>query len=246
MKLHQFIVDVGRASRVMDATGRTSPLIIDVPVRVGQPDTADEDETVVVALPLAADQAASGARLLRTIPDGRMIIALVNEAPDELPVGTLVDLLVDGGVQATHALPIIDGEFRTAVAGWRSSGTIASVAPYLDARRQVPLAEGAALLRVLAEHVIEGVAGRVREAAARNDVARLEREREEARMLAEATHQRMALLETANRQQEAEARARLTAIEKRLQRILNSKSYRFARLLSAPVRALKGSTSPDR
>jgi hypothetical protein len=245
MKLHQFIVDVGRASRVMDATGRTSPLIIDVPVRVGQPDTADEDEAVVVALPLAADQAASGARLLRTIPDGRMIIALVNEPP-ELPVGALVDLLVDGGVQATHALPIIDGEFRTAVAGWRSSGTIASVAPYLDTRRQVPLAEGAALLRVLAEHVIEGVAGRVREAAARNDVARLEREREEARMLAEATHQRMALLETANRQQEAEARARLTAIEKRLQRILNSKSYRFARLLSAPVRVLKGSTSPDR
>ena len=49
MKLHQFIVDVGRASRVIDATGRTSPLIIDVPVRVGQPDTADEDEAVVVA-----------------------------------------------------------------------------------------------------------------------------------------------------------------------------------------------------
>ena len=65
-------------------------------------------------------------------------------------------------------------------------------------------------------------------------------------MLAEATHQRMALLETASRQQEAEARARLTAIEKRLQRILNSKSYRLARLLSAPVRALKGSRSPDR
>jgi hypothetical protein len=108
------------------------------------------------------------------------------------------------------------------------------------------VAEGATLLRVLAEHVIEGVAGRVREAAARNDVARLERECEEARMLAEATHQRMALLETANRQQEAEARARLTAIEKRLQRILNSKSYRLARLLSAPVRALKGSRSPDR
>jgi hypothetical protein len=245
MKLRQFIVDVARVPRVVDATGRTSPLIIDVPVRVGQPDTADEDEAVVLALPVAADEAASATQLLRAIPDRRMIIALLNHAPDELPVGALVDLLVDGGVQVTHALPIIDGEFRTAVAGWRSSGTIASVAPYLDVRRQVPLAEGTALLRVLAEHVIEGVAARVREAAAHDEVARLERERDEARMLADATHQRMLLLETTHRQQAAEARARLAAVQQRLKRILNSRSYRLAYAIGAPVRVLKEARSPD-
>ena len=245
MKLQQFIVDVARVSRVLDATGRASPLVIDLPVRVGRPDIVDEGEAVVVALPLAADQAPAAAQLLRTIPDGRMIIALVNDAPHELPVGALVDLLVDGGIQATHALPIVDEVFRTAVAGWRNPGTIALVAPHLDVRRQVPLAEGPALLRVLAEHVIERVAWRVREAACGNDLARLERERDQAQTLADATqktadaiYQQMAVLQNTHRQQEADAQARLAALEQRLAQILNSRSYRMAHALGAPARVL--------
>lgn len=244
MKLHQFIVDVARVSRVLDATGRASSLVIDLPVRVGQPDIVDEGEAVVVALPLAADRAAAAAQLLRTIPDGRMIIALVNDAPDELPVGALVDLLVDGGIQATHALPIVDEEFRTAVAGWRNPGTIALVAPHLDVRRHVPLAEGPALLRILTEHVIEGVAWRVRETT-------LERERDEARMLAEATqntadaaYQQMAILRDMHRQEKADAQARLAAVQQRLARILGSRSYRIAHALRAPARVLRTRSSP--
>ena len=91
-----------------------------------------------------------------------MIIALVNEAPDDLPVGALVNLLVEGGVQATHALPIIDGEFRTAVAGWRSSGTITSVAQLLDptAGYQWPRGDAPARLRSTSSRGSPGGFGR--------------------------------------------------------------------------------------
>ena len=250
MKLHQFILDIARAPRLLDATGNLSALLVDMPVRVGKPDTVQKDEAVILEFSVDGEQADSTAQLLRTIPEGSLVIALIKAPPDKLPVGTLIDILVDGGLQATYALPIIDGEFRTAVAAWRSSGKMASVAPHLDVQRHVPLTEGGAMLRVLAEHVLEGAVWRVTEVAAHDDMTRLKHERDEARLFADITQktadaarEQMAILRETHRQQQADSEARVAAVQQRLAQILESKSYRAARALSAPARVFRSRSS---
>ena len=98
-------------------------------------------------------------------------------APELMPVGVLMDLLVAGGIHALHAVPISEYMLGTVVVGCRSSGDVAFIALNLNPRRKLDLSPGAALLRIMAERVVEGVACRRVDVLARQD--------REARLLAD-------------------------------------------------------------
>ena len=176
------------------------------------------------------------------------MVILVEPSPEQVPVGTVVDILVAGGVQALHALPLTEDGLGTVIAGRRSIGEAAAIAPYLAPRRELHITPGAALLRIMAERVLEGAGWRALEVAVgRERQARLaaDRERDEARAAAAAARQQLSNLRAIHDRQTADLRAKLAAADARVQRILASTPYRLARAVSSPVRVLK-SRSPSR
>jgi hypothetical protein len=239
MRLHQFLHEVAATSRLLDASGRTWQWPADELVRVASPEQAGADETVLVVADLAADRADDEASRLHALPEGCAVVILVEPEPDHLPVGAVVDLLVAGGIQAVQAAPVSADSLGTAILGRRSIGDVASISPYLDPRREISLTPGATLLRVRAEHVVEGVAWRALEVSNRQAMWAAERDRDNARTMATAAKQQLADYRLSAERQEADVRARLAAAEGRLQDVLNSRSYRLARALGAPARLVK-------
>jgi hypothetical protein len=243
MKLHQFLHEVAATSRLLDASGRDWLWPPDEMVRVANPEQAAVDETVLVVVDLAEGRADDESLRLHAVPDGRSVVILVEPAPDLLPVGAVVDLLVAGGILAIQAAPISAERLGTAILGWRSSGDIASISPHLDPRRQLSLTPGAAMLRLNAERVVEGVAWRALEVSKSQAIAMAEGDRDKAQKIATDVRQELADYRSTAEQQiadlqarRADVEARFTAVNDRLQGILASRSYQLARALGAPVR----------
>ena len=242
MKLLQLLHDIVSAKAVLDSTDREWAWPAHVSVRVGPPDAGRSDETVLLVAELRTDRLDVEVQRLRAIPLETTVVLLVEPSPELLPVGAMVDLLVGGGIHALHALPLSEPLIGTAVVGRRSNGEAASIAPYLDPRRELGLTSGDAMLRIVAERVVEGVSRRMLEAAAareRQARSAAERERDEARAAVSTAQQQLAEFRSAQNQLAAETLAKLAAADARVQRILASKSYRLARALSAPARLLR-------
>ena len=242
MRLPQFLHEIVFATAVLDATERRWDWPDDLQVRAGQPDMAKAEEAVLMVVDLDPDRAADEAQRLRGVPLDATVVILVAPSPEQVPVGTLVDILVAGGVQALHALPVTEDDLGTVIAGRRSLGEAASIAPYLDPRRELHVTPGAALLRIMAERVLEGAGWRALEVAVgRERQARLaaDRERDEARAAAAAARQQLSNLRAIHERQTADLKAKLAAADARVQRIMASTPYRLARAVSSPVRMLK-------
>jgi hypothetical protein len=246
MRLLQFLNEVVATSRLLDASGRDWLWPADKLVRIANLEEATTDETVMVVVDLAVDRADDEARRLQAVPAGRGVVILVEPAPDLLPVGAVVDILVVGGIHAVQAAPISAQRLGTAIFGWRSSGDFASISPHLDPRRELSLTPGAALLRLHAERVVEGVAWRALEVSKSQAIATAEVDREKAEQMATDALQQLADHRSSAGQQIADLHARLAdiearfaAVDHRLQQIVASRTYRLARALGAPARMVK-------
>jgi hypothetical protein len=88
-------------------------------VRIGQPDIANVDETVVLVTDLKSEQIEVEVQRILAIPIGTTVVLLVEPAPELMPV--LVDLLVAGGIHAMHAVPISEYVLSSAVVGRRTA-----------------------------------------------------------------------------------------------------------------------------
>jgi hypothetical protein len=242
MRLQQFLKEVVNATDLVDATGRSWQWPPDVNVRPNRPDSARPGETALLVVDLAQDRIEEEALLMQRIRLGTVVVVLVEPEPVRLPVGALIDVLVTGGIQALHALPISEDGLGTAIAGLRSAGEMASIAPYLDPRREIPLSPGAAMLRIMAERVVEGVAWRAVEVLAKHDrEARqsAEHERDEARVAADAVLKQLDEVRTTCERQVADMEGKVATADAKMRRILASRSYRLARALGAPVRVVR-------
>lgn len=242
MRLPQFLHEIVFATAVLDASERQWDWPDDLQVRVGQPDTAKAEEAVLIVVDLDPDRAEDEARRIRDVPLDSTVVILVEPSPEQVPVGTVVDVLVAGGVQALHALPLTEDGLGTVIAGRRSSGEAAAIAPYLAPRRELHVTPGAAVLRIMAERVVEGAGWRALEVAVgRERQARLaaDRERDEARTAAAAARQQLSNLRAIHDRQIADLKAKLAAADAKVQRIRASTSYRLARAVSSPARLLK-------
>jgi hypothetical protein len=242
MRLPQFLHEIVLATAVLDATERQWDWPDDLQVRIGPPNTANAEEAVLIVVDLEPDRAEDEAQRLRGVPLDATVVILVAPPPEQVPVATLVDILVAGGVQVLHALPVSEDDLGTVIAGRRSIGEAASIAPYLNPRRELHVTPGAALLRIMAERVVEGAGWRALEVAVgRERQARFaaDRERDEARAAAAAARQQMSNLRAIHERQTADLTAKLAAADARVQRILASTSYRLVRAVSSPARMLK-------
>ena len=240
MRLQQFLHDVATTHRLLDASGRSWDWPTDELVRVASAEEAEAEETILIVADLAPERADDEARRLHAIPEGRSVVILVEPEPDILPVGAVVDMLVAGGIQAVQATPISAERLGTAILGRRNSGDVTSISAYLDLRRDISLTPAAILLRIRAEQVIEGVAWRALEASNRQAMSAARDDRDNARAIASAAQQQLADLRQSTEEQIVDIQAKLTAAQGRLQHILSSRSYRFARALGAPTRMVKG------
>lgn len=158
---------------------------------------------VVLVAPQELDAAALTG-LLNDVPEGADVVAFLPTTPLELPVAVVIDALSASGVQAVEAVPVEHARFGVALLGVRSEGR-APVASYLSGREPVA-ADEAALRRIIAERVVEGLALRAR-------LASLEAVSETEALKAEL----------------ASTKAELAATKKKLDGIMKSPTYALAR-----------------
>jgi len=212
---------------------------------------ADDALTVVTVDENAADDELR-AVLAAGPGEGRLL--LLPWLPHQLPVGPVIQGLVSAGMQAVEAHPLADTAWNVAVVCRRVDGDVQAMHAYLDPGRSLGPLTGRALLRLIDEHVVEGLVWRNHqlrakedrraldaaaaardETAAARDAIRKERddlagELDRARDAARSEQERLV-------QQLAEATARVQALEDRVRGIAASRSYRLARAAARAARA---------
>ena len=167
--------------RLHEIVARSLDGIVETVVLPASDPAADEGLAAALRLPsvpVAAGAPAAGPRLL-VVPVGdarepsaalapladataSRVLLTVATPPSALPLGPLVDALVDGGWAVREALLVEHPVWSTAVVADRlPGGEVPALHAYLDPGRAVPL-EGRALLRLLDEHVVEGLVARAR------------------------------------------------------------------------------------
>lgn len=123
----------------------------------------DDDSQLSGLLVLAADASADDgriARMLGRLGPGADAVILLGEAPSALPVGRLVDALVTSGVQVRGVAPLAAGRWSLAVSVTRTERLL-PLRSYLFGVPEVQIGHPQ-LLRLVAEHALEGLALRSR------------------------------------------------------------------------------------
>lgn len=205
-------------------------------VTVGDNATADEVRTTL-------DGAAPG----------EWILILLPWPAHQLPVGPVIQGLVSAGAQVVEAHPLADTAWKVALVCRRVDDQVQDLHAYLDRRRSPAPLTGSTLLRLVDEHVVEGLVWRTQELraketlrvvdaavaardelAAERDAAREERDT----VTAEAQRDRDAAQSEQDRlaRQLDEAVARAQHAEKRLQGIVESRTYQVARTAARAAR----------
>ncbi len=150
---------------VVDRTGSDHawPPLMKVTDTVPSP-AADD---MLTAVTVASSPAAVGdlpAVLADAVP-GEVVLLLLPWAPHELPLGPVIQALVAAGLQATEAHPLADTEWGAAVICRRVDDEVGELHSYLDRSRSPGPLAGRTLLRLVDEHVVEGLVRRTQELA---------------------------------------------------------------------------------
>ncbi|GAA0626292.1 hypothetical protein HPO96_37320 [Kribbella sandramycini] len=222
-----------------------------------KPATPADD--LLTAVTVDADGLAELPTVLADAAPGEGLLVLLPWPAHQLPVGPVVQALVSTGMQAVEAHPLTDTAWGVAVVCRRVNDEIEEIHAYLDPQRSPGPLSGRALLRLVDEHIVEGLVWRTQElrqkdtkrtldaAAAARDAMAAERdamrqERDDAvaatAKAQEAADARYAELE----QRLADATAHSRKLDERLRGILSSPSYKAAssavRLARQPRRLL--------
>jgi hypothetical protein len=91
---------------------------------------------------------------------GEGVLLLLPWPPHELPLGPVVQGLVSSGLQAVEAHPLADTAWKVAVVCRRVDDDVQAMHAYLDRKRPLAPMTGRALLRLVDEHVVEGLVRR--------------------------------------------------------------------------------------
>ncbi|WP_405060007.1 hypothetical protein OG474_45770 [Kribbella sp. NBC_01505] len=148
---------------VVDRTGseHTWPPLMKVTDTVPSPEADD----VVTVVTVAESPAAAGdlpAVLADAVP-GAVVLLLLPWPPAELPLGSVIQALVAAGLQAAEAHPLADTDWGAAVVCRRVDDEVGELHSYLDRSRSPGPLEGRTLLRLVDEHVVEGLVRRTQE-----------------------------------------------------------------------------------
>lgn len=211
--------------------------------------TDEEDHSVVVRVvevsgPVDAEAVHAELRPGTAPASGAVpTVVLLPVVATQLPVAAVVDAVVSAGTQVVASLALEDPDTPTALIV-RAVGADGPVLhPYLKWQDEPVPVSTDAVLRLVSEHVVEGYVWRAVETQAR-DAERLRAAAEQARseavdQLAAVRTERdetvAAALDDAEaaRLASSEVEVRRAALERRVQRITSSRSYRLARRLAA-------------
>ena len=128
-------------------------------------DAARSTDDAITAVTVAGSPAAVGdlpAVLADGVP-GEVVLLLLPWPPHELPVGPVIQALVAAGLQATEAHPLADTEWGAAVICRRVDDDVQVMHAYLDRSRTPGPLAGRTLLRLVDEHIVEGLVRRTQE-----------------------------------------------------------------------------------
>lgn len=128
---------------------------VEVEVVTGEDDTTEVSGLLVLAADAAAD-AGRIARSLGRLAEGGDAVVLIGEAPSALPVGRVVDAFVSSGVQVRGVSPLTPGRWSVAVSVTRTEQLL-PLRSYLFGAPEVEIGSRQ-LLRLVAEHALEGLA----------------------------------------------------------------------------------------
>lgn len=128
---------------------------VEVEVVTGEDDTTEVSGLLVLAADAAADDGRI-ARSLGRLAEGGDAVVLIGEAPSALPVGRVVDAFVSSGVQVRGVSPLTPGRWSVAVSVTRTEQLL-PLRSYLFGAPEVEIGNRQ-LLRLVAEHALEGLA----------------------------------------------------------------------------------------
>ena len=237
---------------VVDRTGSDHawpPLL-----KVSDTASAQPADDSLTAVTVSSDATGDDLRgVLAEAGPGEGVLLLLPWPPHELPLGPVVQGLVSSGMQAVEAHPLADTAWNVAVVCRRVDDDVQAMHAYMDRQRPLAPLTGRTLLRLVDEHVVEGLVrrnGELRaketqravdaamakrdEVAAERDAAlkerdELSRELDRAREAARTEQERLM-------QQVAEAKTRVQAMEARVRGITGSRTYRLARTAARAAR----------
>jgi hypothetical protein len=130
-------------------------------------ESAPPSDDALTAVTVAGSPAAVGdlpAVLADAVP-GEVVLLLLPWPPHELPLGPIIQALVAAGLQATEAHPLADTAWGVAVICRRVDNAVEEIHSYLDRSRSPGPLAGRTLLRLVDEHVVEGLVRRTQELA---------------------------------------------------------------------------------
>ncbi|TDD61574.1 hypothetical protein E1263_06705 [Kribbella antibiotica] len=127
-------------------------------MKVAESAPASDDALTAVALTAVGDLPADA------VP-GEVVLLLLPWPPHELPLGPLIQALVSAGLQATEAHPLADTNWGVAVICRRVDDAVQEIHSYLDRSRKPGPLTGRTLLRLVDEHIVEGLVRRTQELA---------------------------------------------------------------------------------
>lgn len=160
------------AGTVLDRTGADHAWPPSMKVSDGAPAPAAKDLLIVTTV---ADNALADD--VRATFDGTAAgeghLLLLPWPTPELPVGVVVQGLVSAGMQVVEAHLLADTAWRVALVCQRVDDEVTPLSPYLDRRRTAEPLAGRTLLRLVDEHVVEGLVWRTQELRAKETSAAL-------------------------------------------------------------------------
>lgn len=203
MRVFEVVPAIGDGRRVFDASAGEIDGLRLGEVAAGSAGEALSGDLVVLAATSVETQSLTA--LLKDVGSGVWAVVFIPTTVFEIPVGAVVEALQQSDLQAVDALPVEDRKYGVAIVVAREEGW-APITSYLSGRQGVVPTEQA-LRRIVAERVIGGVTARTNRAA----------------------DPTLAELEARVAQLDRE----LQSTQKRLNGILNSRSYSLAKKIAA-------------
>jgi hypothetical protein len=161
MKLNELVRSwLPEGGTVIDRTGSEHEWPPAMKVADVVPTPPADDMITAVTVPGSPAAAGDLSAVLADAVPGEVVLLLLPWQPHELPLGPVIQALVAAGLQATEAHPLADTEWGVAVVCRRVDDAVGEVHAYLDRSRSLGPLEGRALLRLVDEHVVEGLVRR--------------------------------------------------------------------------------------
>ncbi|MFK4084397.1 hypothetical protein ACI2LF_09845 [Kribbella sp. NPDC020789] len=179
---------------VVDRTGSGHAWPPLVKVAEAAPSPAADDTITAVTVPGSPAAVGDLPAVLADAVPGEVVLLLLPWPPPELPLGPVIQALVAAGLQTIEAHPLADTEWGVAVICRRVDDEVGEVHAYLDRSRSLGPLTGRTLLRLVDEHVVEGLVRRTQELA----LAAVTAERDALRKELDALREELVALREAN------------------------------------------------